>query len=175
MNAASDASKAATQLATQQAQETTKNPEFLDKLRDPDVNNSELYNWLEDEIGPALSGAHIIANRGPAYEQEIKWLNLNKSERIIAEGNPGRLCSDSILAVAQGVVGRPDKDVVTKRTQDERRVVRDAMDVATSLQSLGVENRGLKAVSEVTTSTEVKRNEETQSSGIKAKLSRFYD
>lgn len=167
------AQQSAHQMLSKQMDEVYENPEFLDKLQDPDVDRSELHNWIEDEFGPLLSGAHIIANRSSGYERERKWLNENKGERIIAERNPGRLCKGPIKRIAQKIHRRTDKEPLYEFTQDEKRIVRDSMDVVTNRQSLSIGARALKAITEATAVSKVEKNEEKET-GLRGKLKKMY-
>jgi len=159
--ARSAAQQAATSASRQKLQEKIENPEFFQQLRDADLGaddaNAE-YSWLEDELGPATSGAHIIGNRSPEYENKVEWLNKNRAERVLAETSPGRLCQGETLEIAQRVHDRPDKQVAPGRTNDERRAVRAAYRVLTNLRSLAVDNQGLKSVTQATAVSKVENS-----------------
>lgn len=172
--AGADASQSAQRMASQKVSEHLQNPEFLDKLRDADVD-SDLFPWVEDELGPLTSGAHIIGNRSRGYEREAKWINLNRAERLNTEANPGRLLreNESMLKIAQGA-DHPEKEMTEPKTQDEKRVTRDAMEVVTNLQTLAVENKGLESVTTATAENRVVRSEQEDTSSTRAKLREFY-
>jgi hypothetical protein len=158
--------QAATSASQRKLEEKIENPEFFQQLRDADLSagDDSEFAWIEDELGPATSGAHIIGNRGPEYERQVEWLNRNRAERVISESEPGRLCSGSTLRVAQRVHGRPDKDVKPERTMDEKRGVRDAFDALTNLRSLAVGAQGLKSVTQATAVSKVEKSESKESS-----------
>lgn len=175
LNASSSANRAAMASASQQAQETLFNPHFFDELRDPDVD-SELYDWLEDELGPVLSGAHIVGNRDEHYEHQQQWLNQNRAERQIAERTPGRLLRNNpyLLAVAQDVSSPSDPAFREPMTQPKRRVTRDAYDVATTLQSLSVGGYGLDSVTTATAESRVVKNDR-EKSGTASRLKKVFE
>lgn len=173
--AGADASHAAQKMATSAVHERLQNPEFLDKLRDEDVDN-ELFPWISDELGPMLSGAHIIGNRAQDYEREAKWLDMNEGERLVAEANPGRLLreNESVLRIAQGA----HKDDVRYRPpaqQDEKRVIRDAMEVSTNLKTLAVGAKGLESVTTATAENRVVRNDQEDTSTTRAKIRSYFE
>lgn len=161
----------ANQMARQAIEERMQNPEFLDKLQDADVN-SEVHDWLEDEIGPPLSGAHILGNMEEMHRHRQRWLNYNKVERMVAEQQPGRLCREHpyLLRIAQGVHKRDDKDLREPLTSDEKRVLRDVAEVLTVRQSLAVEAEGLESVTTATTETRNVQNSKEESSGFRGKV-----
>lgn len=157
------AAQASSQAAQRKLQERLENPEFFAQLRDVDIDTTE-YPWLESRLGPLQSGAHLIANRGDDYENEIRWLDKNRAERLVGEGEPGRLCRGKTLAVAQGVHRRQDKTATKPNTADERRALRDAMEAVTNFKSLGIDNAGLSSVTEATAVSRVEKGEtETKS------------
>lgn len=160
--AAEGASQMATQAAHQQVAERLENPEFFDKLRDLDADTDE-YAWVEDELGPAGAGAHIIGNRGPDYERVVEWSTRAAAERHITEGNPGRLVDEDRRQLA-GPSGRDDVEPTPAFATDERRAVRDGYQAVMALRSLAVENTGLKSVSEATAVSKVEKNEQDNSS-----------
>lgn len=157
--AAQNASTMATDAAHRQVQERLENPEFFQQLRDADVTSDE-FDWLEREMGPALSGSHIIGNRSQDYERHVEFGTRAEAERMISEGSPGRLCDGKRLEIAQGAHKRPDKDVKTEYTVDERRALRGAMQAAGALRSLSIENTGLRSVTEATAVSKVEKNEQ---------------
>lgn len=153
------ATQAATQAAQQKLQKRLENPDFLAQLKDPDVDSQE-YDWIENEMGPRLSGAHILGSRSEEFEDDVKWAMEARQERMIAEGSPGRLCNGPLLKIAQGVHRRQDKTVNEPMLTDERRVLRDAHDVATQMASLSIDSKGIDALTTATTVT--KREESTE-------------
>lgn len=172
--------QAATQTAMQQEQETYKNPDFLSKLQDPDID-TEAFDFLESELGPLTSGAHIIGNRGPHYEEYSEMLDRNRIERVIAERNPGRLMRENprMLALSQGVRGWKkgvdkseweDMGYRPPLTPRMKRAIRSAADVITNRHSLAIEGRGLDAVSTVTVENKKVNTEQEEASGAVSKV-----
>lgn len=153
------AQSAARQAGARKLEERMENPKFFEQLRDADLD-TDLHSSLEDVVGPESSGAHVVGNRAEEWEREIKWLDQNRGERLIVEGSPGRLCKDpDRLALAQKVHGRDDRQVTRPRTMDERRAIRGAMRAVTSYKSLGIENTGLRSLTELTSVSRVEKNE----------------
>jgi hypothetical protein len=149
---------AAMQTATEHQQETLFNPNFFDELRDSDVDG-DLYDWLEAELGPVFSGAHIVGYRDEHYPQQRDLLNRNAAERIIAERSPGRHLRQhpKLNALAQGLAGTSEYPNPTDNpayraplTQAKKRVIRAAMEVATTQQSLATQGYGLDSVTTAT-------------------------
>lgn len=164
--------RAATQVAAREAKKTLKNPEFLGQIQDPDVD-TDLFDWVEDEFGPVFSGAHILGDRGEYFEQQQEMLNRNKVERMVAERNPGRLLRENprMLALAQGIRGTEQHPDPTKNpafreplTTKKQRVIRDAAEIATTRQTLGIEGRGLDAVANATVENRTVTNEDKEAS-----------
>jgi hypothetical protein len=161
--ASQQAASTAAKAANRKVQKRLENPEFFQQLRDPDVD-SEKFDWVEQDLGPLFSGAHLIGNRDEQYEREAKWTNMAEAERIIAEGKPGRLCKGPLLEIAQQVHRRPDKSATDPYSLDERRVIRDAFEASTSLKSLSVDAKGLESVTTATAVHKTETNEETEKS-----------
>lgn len=161
----------ASQSAQRQLQEILQNPEFLQQLQDPDVD-SDVHDWIEDELGPVLSGAHIIANEEEQHRHRARWLNQNKAERMLAEREPGRLLKEHphLLRISQGVHQRDDKDMREPFLSDEKRAARDAHDVATALMSLGVDATGLESVTTATTEARTVQNTQEEEGGIRKRV-----
>jgi len=157
------AAQAAAQATHTKLQERKQNPEFFAQLRNLGIDTSE-YPWVSARLGPLQAGAHLIGNRSEEYETETKWLDQNRGERLIAEGEPGRLCRGRILEIAQRVHNRADKEVVDPMTMDERRVVRGAMEAVTNYKTLAIENTGLSSLTDATTVTKSETNETEQKS-----------
>ena len=165
------ATQASAQAASRKLQERLENPEFFAQLRDVDIDTTE-YPWLEAKLGPLQAGAHLIANRSEEYENETRWLDKNRAERMVAEGEPGRLCRGKTLAVAQGVHRRDDKTLTQPNTPDERRAMRDALEAVTNFKSLGVDNVGLSSVTEATAVSRVEKGEK-ETKSRKEKMANF--
>ena len=171
-NAALDQAQAtASESARQQLQEVLQNPEFLQQIRDADVD-SRVHDWIADELGPVLSGAHVTANEEDHHRHRARWLNQNKAERMLAEREPGRLLKERphLLAISQGVHIRDDKEPRQRFLSDEKRAVRDAHDVSTALMSLGVDATGLESVTTATTEARTVRNDREEESGIRSRI-----
>jgi len=168
----------AASMAAEKQQETIQNPEFLKQLQDPDAN-TDLWDWVEDEIGPPLSGAHILGNRDDHYEEQQELLNRNLVERLIAERTPGRLLRENprMLALAQGIQGTPQYPDPTNNpryraplTSRKKRVLRQAAEIITQRQSLSIDAEGLNAASTATVENRTVTNEEQEASGATSKL-----
>lgn len=169
--AGEQAASMAGQMAAERVQERIQNPEFLDKLQDEDID-SGVFDWLSDEYGPLFSGAHIIGNRSEDYERQIKWLGLNTAERLVTEGSPGRLCREhpAVLAVMQG---REQPANAMTHTSEDKRVIRDAVDVSVQRKSLSVDATGLETVGTATAESRVVSNEQEETSETRRKISAF--
>lgn len=141
------------------------NPEFVDKLRDLGIDTEE-YPGLSKRLGPLQAGVHLIGNRSEEYEREIKWLDQNRGERMIAEREPGRLCKGRLREIATRVHERDDddeKEVPDRLMMDERRAYRDAMEAVTNFKALAIGSTGLSSLTDATavTKREEMSNEET--------------
>jgi len=143
------------------------NPGFLGEIQDPKVD-TDRWDWITEELGPIFSGAHMVGRRSEHFEMQQELLNMVKSEEIIAEMSPGSLLErhPNVLAVMQGVEGTHDPDYVEPAKQGEKRVVRDAMDVATTRQALSVDAHGIDAFTKATTETRQVTNEEEERSSV---------
>jgi hypothetical protein len=183
------AANTASQAASRQVSKRLENPEFFQQLRDPDVD-SDLFDWVEDELGPIFSGAHIIGNRDETYEREAKWGNIARSRRIIKQGDPGRIAASKTISVPnpetgqretmhpllelhQRVHSRPDKDATLPYTRDERRAIRDALEASTALKSLSIDSKGLDSVTQATAVHKTEKNEHEDKS-VSEKAASFY-
>lgn len=170
--------RAATTMAAEKASRRVENPEFLKQLQEADVD-TDVFDWIEDEYGPVFSGAHIIGNRGEHYEDQQDLLNRSKAERMVAESTPGRLLVENprMHALAMGIRGTremPDPTDHEKYREPassvEKRVIRDAMEVATSRETLAIEGRGLDAVATATVENRTVTNEEEKARGLTGKV-----
>lgn len=174
--------RAATQMAAEEARHRVKNPEFLKQLQDPDAD-TDLWNWLEDEYGPTMSGSHILGHRSEHYEEQQDLLNRNKAERMVAERSPGRLLRENprMLALAQGIQGTDNHPDPTTNpafreplTSRKKRVIRDAAEVMTTRQTLSIGGRGVDAVSAATVENRTVTNEEQDSKGIRGRAKEVF-
>lgn len=164
--------KQARQAALQQATKAVKaNPQFLSQLQEDDLDTQE-FPEVSDNIGPIASGANIIGNREERYERELKWINMNRSERTIAEAEPGRLCRGSTREIANGKHGEGGGELRRQTTMEQRRALRDAYEVLTNRNALAVQNRGLRAITEATA---VSRTEGVEDDGLASKASKLFD
>lgn len=181
LTARKSSQKVAAEIARGSVQKRHENPEFLDKIRDADYPDA-VFPDLEDELGPALSGAHAVANREPGHAHKREWLNYNAAERQITEHQPGRLLKDDpeLLAVAQGVRtadGRgfdPEAVDPAINKPKRKRALRDAYDIVTAIQSLGEGAKGLTSLTEATAVSKVEKNEQESKKGVKGRLSSLY-
>lgn len=167
------------QSASSRVEENIMNPSFQAQLEEADLDSDE-FPWIEDELGPELSGSHITGNRDPEeYEREVKWLDANKAERIIAEKNPGRLLrqNPSMLKLAQ----QPNQRMVDDENIEEpmvrskdRRAVRSGMEVVTNRKALSAGMSGLDATTTATAETRHMTNESEESSGLRERAKSLY-
>ncbi|MFB6200861.1 MAG: hypothetical protein ABEI98_02510 [Halorhabdus sp.] len=151
------------------------NPEFFDKFAGAHGDVGELHDWVEDELGPELSPAHVLGNRKRQYEKQAKWLALNHAERMVTEASPGRLAKqhEGINAVVQGADDRTE--LSAPATSDERRILRDAHNVAAQRKSLSVGGAGKEALTTATTEHKQVRNDEESQNGTRKRLQAFFD
>lgn len=177
-----DSHRAAVKGVAQEQQKFHKNPEFLKQLQDPDVD-SELWDWLEDEIGPPLSGSHILGQRDESYEEQQSLLNRNKVQRMVAERTPGRLLKENprMLAQAQGVSASEQHPDPTQHpefreplTSRKERVLRDAAEVITTRQTMSIGGRGVDAVSTATVENRTVTNEQKEASGVTSRAKEVF-
>jgi len=144
------------------------NPSFLQRIQEADVD-SEVHDWLQDEFPSLFSGAHIIGQRQEHYEEQQEFLNRAKAERFISEQTTGSLLRrhPGVMATMEGEDAR--EAAVSEMTTDQKRVVRAAMEVATTRQSLSVGARGLRSVTTATSETRTVRQEtDDESDGLLA-------
>ncbi|PCR89442.1 hypothetical protein [Natrinema ejinorense] len=168
----SASSKQASRQAEQLVEET-QSQEFLEEFRDADMAD-----WIEEELGPELSQMFPIANESREDYRRHRWLNENRAERIVSEHDPGRLCRGPLLELAQGVHDRPDQAPRIGQTDQERRHVREAETAKTAMQSLGIEARGLRSVTEAVHTSRLEKTDEgdSGSSGrIRGALNKVFD
>jgi hypothetical protein len=176
------ANQVATDMAAQEAQHTVKNPRFLEELKESGID-SGVFDWLESELGPLVSGGQIVGNRGEHFEEQQEYLNPNAIERMIAERTPGRLLRENpeINAVMQGITGwemgtGPESDprYRTPISSRKRRVLREAAQVLTSRQSLAVGGRGLDAVANATVENRKVSNKERQEGAVTSRAKEVF-
>lgn len=173
------AQEAAMRAATSQLEERIQNPDFLSELQNVKVD-TEKFDWVEDELGPVFAGSKILGNRDELQHPHRRmWLNMNKRERIIAEGSPGRLLREhpSMLAISQRK--HPEhvrnNDITEPMDSQDRRVTRDGMEAATDFESMSAGAKGLEAVSTATTEArQVTNKQEEEDGGIGRRVKSFY-
>lgn len=171
--------QAAVSAAAEQQRKQVQNPEFLSQMQEPDVD-TDVYDSLEAELGPVLSGSHILGQREESYEEQQSLLNRNVVQRVIAEANPGRLMKENpkMLAQAQGVDATKQNPDPTTRgefrppmSSAEKRGIRQAAEVITTRQTLSIGGRGVDAVSSATVENRTVTNESEEASGAASRLS----
>lgn len=180
------AANAAMRSAAEQKERTIHNEDFLNELRAADLE-SEQFGWIEEEYPHWFSGAHAVTNRGDEWDLESDLIMQNKRERAVAENRPGRLLRDRpwMLAAMQGAESPPldayedgaipgsreDWQPIVARKQlsrtpvssEEQSRIYGAAEVAADLMSLSRNAAGLESVSTVKTETNVRREEEEES------------
>jgi len=183
----------AVQSAMKRQAEKIQNPNFLDALRDSDLD-IEVGDGktLEDLYPTWFSGARAVTNRGDSWDQEADLLMKNKRERRVTQRNPGRLLRDRpfLLATMQGAE-TPQLDaysspqipgsrehwkqkIATKHeasrplTPEQQSTIYGAAEVAADQMALSRNAAGLEATSTATTETRVHREENEE--GAKQRL-----
>lgn len=148
------------------------NPGFYQEIADPDTD-TDVWDWIQAELGPVLAKPQILGDRDRAFVEKSELLDANKAERIIAESQPGRLLKKNpeLHAFWQGVSG-PGSENYNAPIQhhDEKRVIRDALELATNRKSLSVNGRGLDALTKATTETNVRKDKEQEKKSIRERL-----
>lgn len=164
----------AQQMSKRGIEERIQNPEFFREYTDPDLD-SALHDWVREEFGPLASSAHVLGHRDEHYERKSEWLDLNKAERMIVESTPGRILREhlDVLRVFQGATHGTDKTMRQPMTQDEKRVVRDGMEVVTNRKSLSVGGKGSDALTTATSEHRQVRNEEEDVSTARGYLRKY--
>lgn len=148
------------------------NPGFFDETTDLDVD-TELFDWISNELGAKGSKAHVLGNRGDHYEEQQELLNRNQAERMIAERDPGFLLKKNpeVLAVFQGVEDMDDPDAVAPIQKDrERRQYRDTAEVLTTRETLAIDGIFVDALTTATTETHHREQTEDEASGTTKRL-----
>lgn len=154
----------------QQAKEVSKrkfNPGFFERTTELDLD-TELYDWLENELGAKGSRAHVLGRRDESYVEQQGLLNRNLAERMIIERQPGSLLKKNpeVLTVYQNVDSMDDEDAVTPiQTDRVRRQYRSLAGALTTRESLAVEGEFVDALTTATTETSHidERDEESSS------------
>lgn len=178
--------KTGLRMAAEQKQHTVHNEDFLNELRKADIDSEHL-SWIKEEYPEWFSGAHAVTNRGDDWDLEADLIMQNKRERAVAQERPGRLLRDRPFMLAamrgddtppaeaydrRGIPGSQAawRDFVAKQddpfkpiTSEERRAIYGAAEVAADLMALSRNAAGLDSVSTVKTETNVRREEEEES------------
>lgn len=159
-----DAHSTAVRAAMNKQIEQYQNPDFLGAIQNPDVD-TDVFNWLRDELGPALSGAHVLGERPQSYAEEADLLEQNAAERVIAEATPGRFLrrDEELLAIAQDVNGPGDPSFRGPVRSPERRAIRGAHDVAAQRKTMSIGGAGRDTVGTVQTETKSNKQSEEES------------
>ena len=162
----------------EQATQRAKNPDFTDAFTETDLD-SEVYDWIEDELGPATAKVHALAYRDEEHPFKRELLNRNFIERLIHQQSPGRQLRQHPLLnyIAQGKPGaltedQPPRDVADYReplSDREIEMLRQTSEAITAHQSRAAEGRGIDAVSKV--QTESKTIQEDQRNSVASSVS----
>jgi hypothetical protein len=174
--------------ASDERQRTIHNENFLNELRDPDIDDPEHSDQIEEEFPSWFSGARAVTNRSEDWDLEADLIMQNKRERATTQRRPGRLLRDrpfmlaamrgdespQLDAYAQdpGIPGdREDwkraiaeKQTTTAPVSSEQQArIYNAAEVSADLMTLSRDAAGLESVSTVKTETSVNREEESSS------------
>jgi len=180
------ASQMGLRAAAEHQQRTVHNEDFLNELRRSDLD-SETFDWLKEDYPHWFSGAHAVTNRGDDWDLEADLIMQNKRERAVAERRPGRLLRDRpfMLAAMRGDetpqldayqqpgipgdredwkkhVARSEETKEPATSEDVSRIY-GAAEVAADLMTLSRNAAGLDSVSTVRTETNVRRQEQEES------------
>lgn len=148
------------------------NPGFFKETSDLDAD-TELYDWLENELGAKSSRAHVLGNRPESFARQQELLNQNQAERMIAEREPGYLLrkNPEIMAVYQDVENMSHEDAVAPITKDrERRQYRDLAELLTTRETLAIDGTFVDALTRATTETSHRDQLEEDASGTTKRL-----
>jgi len=185
----SSATQTALRAAAEHKERTVHNEDFLNELRKADLTpeDGEFDADLEQEFADWFSGAKAVTNRGEDWDLEADLIMMNKRERAVAERRPGRLLRDRpfMLAAMRGDDSPPaeayqmegipgDSDVWAEKTarmettpqpvtSAQQSRIYGAAEVAADLMTLSRNAAGLESVSTVKTETNVRREEEDES------------
>jgi len=181
----SSAHNMALRSAAEHKERTIHNEAFLNELRKTDLDSSK-YDWITRDRADWFSGAHAVTNRGDDWDFEADLLMQNKREREVTRRRPGRLLRDRpfMLAAMRGDDSPPvdayeRDDIPGDRTHWERKLngtkktddpisskevsrIYGAAEVAADLMSLSRNAAGLESVSTVKTETNVRREQEDE-------------
>lgn len=179
----SNAQQVAMRAAAEAKERTVHNEGFLRELRDAGIE-SETFDWIEEEYPTWFADAHAVANRGDDYELEADLKMMNKRERAVTEGRPGRLLRNRPFLLAsmrgdesppleayqrEGIPGDAEywreqtrrKDTTNSPvTSEEQSRIYGAAEAAASLMTLARNGVGIDSVSTVKTETTTRKQEE---------------
>lgn len=168
------ASQHASEMARRQMEEQLHNPQFAETIRDPDLGTK-----YEQDLGPDTSKAHAVSNLDEDARERVYWKTLNRAERRISESEPGFLLKENpyLLALAQDAekpdgIQRADSKPLTA---SERRKVRGSYEVSNALKQLGVDSKGLDALTTATAEHRTVTNERESESSVKNRVKAFFD
>lgn len=178
----------------QQISERKQNPQFYDKFTGTDLEDSEKWGHLVNELKPWLADDHILSNRRAIYRQQRQILNRTRAEQSVIGATPGvRLREKPLLnAVAQGVqpeldevipldsagqasVTISDPDYTPPMDSEERTAMDDVANIATARQAQGVDQAGNEALTTATTESRTVREDETEETGVTGSISGVFD
>lgn len=184
------AQQTALRTAAEQKERTIHNEDFLNELRKAGFD-SETIDWLEEEYPDWFASARAVANRGDEWDVEADLKMMNKRQRAVAEGRPGRLLRDRPFLLASmrgdespqldaylqadipGGVKYWD-DVISEKgisqepvSSQKMRVIYGGAEVAADLMTLGRNGKGIESVSTVKTETTTRRQEEEDSAATR--------
>jgi hypothetical protein len=168
VNAAQQGASLGMRSTAEKISERKQNPNFLDELQKAKID-TERWDWIENEMAGKFAGAHILGNRSESYIERQDLLNMADAEIQLTERQPGRILRErpELLAVMQDDVKHPESvDMRQPYSQEQKRVIREAADVATTRQSLAVDGKGLDAVSKITSESQVRKEDEEEASGL---------
>jgi hypothetical protein len=163
-----------------QDEQIAKNPEFLEKFTDLDPD-SDLYDWLSDELGPSTGKHFALGNREEGHALAAELLARNKAEQMIAERTPKRICREhpTLLALAQGCTwpegqgpesDNPPAEYRAPISDRRRRVLREAWKLIGSFRSLSEGAEGAGIVGTVQTESRTVQQDETAETGVASRV-----
>ncbi len=168
------ASQQASEMSRRQMEEKLHNPQFAETIRDPDLGRK-----YEKDLGPDTSKAHAVSNLSEDARERVYWKTLNRAERRVTESEPGFLLKENpyLLALAQNAekpegIQRADSKPLTS---SERRKVRGSYEVSNALKQLGVDSKGLDALTTATAEHRTVTNERESESNVKNRVKAFFD
>jgi hypothetical protein len=163
--------------------ERTQNPDFLGEASDPDVDPGPETGATEAHAKAWLSKQHMLSNRSPVFERKSELLDANRADREVRRHSPGRVLRQhpDVLATALGLDWTPEHGIevpegeppVVFDTADKERV-RDLADVATARKAMGVGATFLNNLMNAVTEHRQERRDETEATGVKAKVAEVF-